>query len=101
MTLVGIAGGGLGVDVAFGAAAAALVGDDDRLLGQLVLGDDRLNDAGEIVGAAAGADVTTNSIGLVGCQALRSADDPANSGGACRGDRKCCFNIRFHSLCLD
>ena len=51
--LVGIARGGLAVDIAFRAAAAGLVDDDDRLVRQLVLGDDVLHRAGDIVGAAA------------------------------------------------
>ena len=52
---VRIALGALAVDIAFGAGATALVHHHDRLLGELVLGDDRLDDAGEIIGAAAGA----------------------------------------------
>ncbi len=42
--LVGIAGRHLRVDITLRAAAAALVGDDDRLIHQLVLRDDRLDD---------------------------------------------------------
>src|SRR6185312_15783740 len=45
----------LAVEEPFGAAAATLVEDDDRLLGELVLDDDRLHGAREHVGAAAGA----------------------------------------------
>jgi hypothetical protein len=52
---VGIACRDLGIDKALGSAAATLVGDDDRLLHQLVLGDDRLHDTGEVVRTAAGA----------------------------------------------
>jgi hypothetical protein len=46
---------GLGVGIAFGAAAARLVHDDDRLLDQLIFGDDVLNCTGKIVRAAARA----------------------------------------------
>ena len=52
---MGVASGHFRVDEAFGSAAAALVGDDDGLIHQLVLGDDRLNHAREVVGAAARA----------------------------------------------
>ena len=48
-----IAGRRLAVDEALGAAAAALVSDDDRLVDQLVLVDDRLDRAREVVRAAA------------------------------------------------
>ncbi len=48
-----IAGGALAIDEALGAAAAALVQHDDRLVDQLVLRDDRLHRAREVVGAAA------------------------------------------------
>ena len=54
MTLCGSPADRLAVDVAFGSASAGLVDDDDRLVGQLVLGDDVLHRAGEVVGAAAG-----------------------------------------------
>ena len=53
--LVGIARHGLGVGVAFGAAAAGLVDDDDRLLDEFVFGDDVLDRAGKIIRAAARA----------------------------------------------
>ena len=52
--LVGIARGRLAVDIAFRPAAAALVDDHDRLIGQLVFGDDALDGARKIIGAAAG-----------------------------------------------
>lgn len=42
------------VDEAFRTAGAALVGDDDRRLHQLVFADDRLDGAREDIGAAAG-----------------------------------------------
>ena len=45
---------GLGVGIAFGAAAAALVGHDDRLLDQFVFGNDALDCTGEIIRAASG-----------------------------------------------
>ena len=45
----------LHVEKAFAAGAAGLVDDDHRLLHQVVLGDDALDDARHLVGAAAGA----------------------------------------------
>ena len=45
----------LDVEEAFGAGAARLVDDDHRLLHQVVLGDDALDEARHLVGAAAGA----------------------------------------------
>src|SRR5690606_41591732 len=51
--LEGVAGIALGVDVRLRAAAAALVGNDDGRVDQLVLGDDRLDGAREDVRAAA------------------------------------------------
>ncbi len=52
--LVGVAGLRLAVDVALGAAAARLVDHHHRLVDELVLGDDALDRAGEVVGAPAG-----------------------------------------------
>src|SRR6185312_1324397 len=53
--LVGIALRALHVEEAFGAGAAGLVDDDHRLLHQVVLGDDALQEARHLVGAASGA----------------------------------------------
>jgi hypothetical protein len=53
--LVRIAGIALGIDERFGAAAGTLVLHDDRLTHQVVLGDDRLDGAGEVVSPATGA----------------------------------------------
>jgi hypothetical protein len=53
--LVRVAARGLDVEESFAARAAGLVDRDDRLLHQVVLGDDALDHAGHLVGAAAGA----------------------------------------------
>ena len=53
--LVRVALGVLDVEEALGARAARLVDDDHRLLHQLVLDDDALDQARHLVGAAAGA----------------------------------------------
>ena len=53
--LVRVALGVLDFEEALGAGAARLVDDDQRLLHQLVLDDDALDQAGHLVGAAAGA----------------------------------------------
>ena len=45
----------LDVEEPFAARAARLVDHDDRLLGQVVLGDNALRHAGHLIGAAAGA----------------------------------------------
>jgi hypothetical protein len=54
---------------AFRAGPACLVDDDERLRHQVVLLNDTLDDAGHLVGAAAGARRTMISTGRVGCQA--------------------------------
>ena len=51
--LVRIADLRLAVGVPFGAAAAALVDDDNRLIGELVFGDDALHRARNVVGSTA------------------------------------------------
>ena len=53
--LVGIPSRYLRVYISFSPAASAFVGDDDRLLHELVFCNDGLNDPCKIVGAAAGA----------------------------------------------
>ena len=55
MILCGLSARSLEVEEAFAAGAARLVDDDHRLLHQIVLGDDALDGAGHLIGAAAGA----------------------------------------------
>jgi hypothetical protein len=55
MILCGIVSRALDVEKAFAAGAARLVDDNHRLLHQIVLGDDALDGAGHLIGAAAGA----------------------------------------------
>jgi hypothetical protein len=88
--LVWVARRRLGIGIAFGPASAALVDDDDGLIGQLVFDDDALNRASEVVRAAAGTS---------GCDELnwfarpplgrrRSAREDGNGGG--RGHQRSC-----------
>ncbi|MEY9116162.1 hypothetical protein ABIE86_004894 [Bradyrhizobium diazoefficiens] len=86
--LVGIACGRLAVDITFGAAAAALVDDDDGLLRQLVLGDDVLHRAGEIVGAAARSGGGHELDRLLRLPGRKRRDRAGEHGRGC-GKQKC------------
>ena len=68
----------LHVEEAFRARAARLVDDDERLLHQVVLGDDALEEARHLVRAAAGAggdDELDGLGGLPGRQRGRGGED--------------------------
>ena len=97
--LVRISGRRLHVEEAFAAGAARLVDHDHRLLHQIVLGDDALDRARHLIGAAAGAgrnDEFDRARRLPGRG--RGNRDPAHAQCRNRSERKTCRTHHlFHS----
>ena len=79
ISLCGLSLRALDVEEALAAGAAGLVDHHHRLLHQIVLGDDALDGARHLVGAAAGAGRHDDLDGRVGSHAWAGADNSANA----------------------
>ena len=109
MILCGSPGALLDLEEAFGAGAAALVDGDHRLLHQVVLGDDALDEARHLVGAAAGAgrDDELHGLGrLPACAAAgrrrQARQRRQRHGSQCRPNRarRCLTLLLLHCFLL-